>query len=55
MSADGDHLRVLDAEDGVGSAAGVVVVGCRGDSVGDAFLQQAHGLLAVGDHVLRQV
>lgn len=47
MCGDGDDLRVLDAEDGVGSAAGVVVVGCRGDSVGDAFLQQVHGLLAV--------
>jgi len=50
-----DDLRVLDGEDGVGSAASVVVVSCCGDTVGDAFLQKVHGLLAVWDHVLGQV
>lgn len=34
-----DDLRVLDAEDGVGPAAGIVVVGGCGDSIGDAFFQ----------------
>lgn len=34
-----DDLRVLDAEDGVGPAAGIVVVGRCGDSIGDAFFQ----------------
>lgn len=48
-------LRVLDGEDGVRSAAGIVVVSCRGDSVGDALLQKVHGLLAVRHHVLGQV
>lgn len=40
-------LCVLDGEDGVGSAAGVMVVGCCRDSVGDAFLQKVHGLLTI--------
>lgn len=48
-------LCVLDGKDGVGSAAGIVVVGCRGDAVGNAFLQKVHGLLAVWHHMLRQV
>lgn len=42
-----DDLCVLDGEDGVGSAAGIMVVGCCGDAVGNAFLQKVHGLLAV--------
>ncbi len=50
-----NDLCVLHGEDGVGSAAGIVVVGCCRDAVGDAFLQQFHGLFAVWDHMLRQV
>lgn len=45
--AERGDLCVLDAEDGMGSAAGIMVVGCRRDSVSDAFLQKAHGLFAV--------
>lgn len=35
----GPHLGVLDGEDGMGSAAGIVDVCCRGDAVGNALLQ----------------
>lgn len=50
-----DDLCVLDGEDGVRSAAGVVVVGRRRDAVGDAFLQKIDGLLAACDNMLRQI
>lgn len=50
-----DDLCVLDGKDGMGSAAGIMVVGCRGDAVGNALLQKVHGLFAVWDHMLWQV
>lgn len=45
-------LCVLDGEDGMGSAAGIMVVGGCSDAVGDALLQKVHGLFAVCDHML---
>lgn len=50
-----DDLCVLDGEDGVRSATGVVVVCRRRDAVGDSFLQKIDGLLAVCDDMLRQI
>lgn len=50
-----DDLCVLDSEDGMGPAAGIVVVGCCCDSVGNALFQKLHGLLVVCDHMLWQV
>lgn len=50
-----DDLCVLDAEYSVRSAAGIMVVGCSCDSVGDTFLQKVQRLFAVRDNMLGKV